>query len=114
MLDGQAGEADCFPACDETRVGRTFLGNQHGSRACRAGACLVKYDTALQNMKAGVKWFVEIIEGRERTMRIEPCASLQEARKIAEEVESGVDFDRATDSIAIHRGASWATAKLYE
>jgi hypothetical protein len=68
-------------------------------------------------MKTGINWYVEIIQAQGPTgqaMRIEPCASLEEARKIAEQVEEKVDFDPAKDRIAIYRGVSWATAKLYE
>ena len=68
-------------------------------------------------MNADIKWFVEIIRERGHTghtMRIEPCAPLEEARKFADEAEAKVDFDPATGSIAIYRGTSWATAKLYE
>jgi hypothetical protein len=65
-------------------------------------------------MSAGIKWFVEIIQERSQESRIEPCGSLREAREIADRAEAKVDFDPATDSIAIYRGESWATAKLFE
>ena len=65
-------------------------------------------------MSAGIKWFVEIIQERSQVSRIEPCGSLREAREIAEQTEAKVDFDPATDCIAIYQGTSWATAKLFE
>ena len=68
-------------------------------------------------MKLDIKWFIEILQEHlhaGQTMRIEPCASLQEARKLAEEAKAKVDFDPATTRIAIYRGTGWATAKLFE
>ena len=65
-------------------------------------------------MKTGIKWFVEIIQERRQQTRLEAYASLREAREIAEQAEGEVDFDPSADSIAIYRGESWHTAKLFE
>jgi hypothetical protein len=65
-------------------------------------------------MKADIKWFVEIIQAEREDPRVEVCESRQEARAIAAEAEARVDFDPATDRIAIYRGKNWAMSKLYE
>ena len=65
-------------------------------------------------MKAAMRWFVEIIQERQPQTRLEECASLREAREMAEQAEGRSDFDSSTDSIAIYRGETWLTAKLFE
>ena len=61
-----------------------------------------------------MKWFVEIIQERQQQTRLEVCASLHEARQMADQAEGRPDFDPSTDSIAIYRGEDWQTAKFFE
>jgi hypothetical protein len=68
----------------------------------------------VQIIKTSMKWFVEINKERGQEHRIEACASLREARRIVEREEAGADFDAATDSLAIYRGKSWHTAKVFK
>jgi hypothetical protein len=61
-----------------------------------------------------IKWFVETTRGRRADAVVEECASLCEARELAQQAESATEFDPETDRVTIYRGPSWHAAKVFE